>query len=112
MTVPAKATKTLWQGADEGEQCRPASSGDFLVGVDSAKAGTVVKVTETGMSEAETVKHYADHYMKDWHMDEATAISEAKEDIKMMTFFANHFELGQNLHVKITKAGRVSVTEL
>jgi hypothetical protein len=112
MTATNKSSKTEFQGANEGEQCRVASSGDYLVGMESSKAGTVVKVTETDMGEIETVKLYADYYVKNWYMNEDEALESAKEDIKLMTSLASHFEIGQKLLVKVYKTGRIAVTEL
>jgi hypothetical protein len=112
MTSTEKATKTIFQNANEGEQCRIASSGDYFVGMDSAKAGTVVKVTDTDMSEAETVKFYTDFYIREWHMNEADSEFTAKQDVKLMSYFANLFDTGEKLLVKVYKSGRVAVTTL
>lgn len=112
MTASAKSTKAEFQGANEGEQCRVASSGDYLVGMDSAKAGTVVKVTETNMSEQETIKLYADYFMREWYLDESEALESAKNDVSLMASLAGHFELGDKCLVKITKSGRISIRTL
>lgn len=112
MTASVKNTKAEFNGANEGEQCRVASTGNFLVGMDSAKAGTVVKVTETNMSESDTIKMYADYFMREWHLDESEALESAKNDVSLMASLAGHFELGDKCLVKITPAGRISIRTL
>lgn len=109
MTKVAKETKTLWNGGNEGELCRVASSGDFLVGMDSAKAGTVVKVSDTKLTEAETIDFYKSYFIREWHLEEADALESAREDVRLMSSLASHFDVGDNLLVKITKSGRISV---
>ena len=112
MTASDKQTKTIFQNANEGEQCRIASTADYLVGMESAKAGTVVKVTETNMNEQDTIKFYADYYVKEWRIDESDALEVAKEDVTLMQSLASMYEVGEKLLVKIAKSGRISVQNI
>lgn len=112
MTASVKSTKAEFQNANEGEQCRVASSGDYLVGMDTALAGTTVQVTETNMSKQETMKMYTDYFMREWRLDELDAIESAKNEVNLMESLASHFELNEKAVVKVFKSGRISIRGL
>ena len=112
MTVSDKQNKTQFQNADEGELCRIASSGDYLVGMDSAKAGTTVKVSEVSQTRDEAVELYKNYYMTSWHLPEADALEIATQDVDLMASLANHFEVGDKALVKVSKSGRISIKTL
>lgn len=112
MTASAKSTKTHFQGANEGEQCRIASTGDYLVGMESAKAGTTVKVTEIDQTEQEAIEKYKQYYMTAWQLNEADALIEAQEEVKLMQSLASHFNIGDKANVRISKSGRITMRSL
>lgn len=97
---------TVGEIAQFGSTCSRATPDDncgcarSMVGVDSRKASTTVKITDVEMTETELLEKLSNGYVKHWGMDEKTATKFARTDMKQLLSIGQSFPLNSVLEIR------------